>query len=567
MISVSGKKWTETRVNKNSIEKIKQDYKFSEIISRLLLSRNFDQNELYEIQNISQIINPFKNNKDFIKASNILENSIKYKHKVCIFGDYDVDGISSTSLFAKFFDYIKHPYFFYIPNREKDGYGPSVSLFEKINLKKPKLIIMVDCGSSSNKAIDYLKSKKINSIIIDHHEINKPYPKSDSLINPKKDINFHLKNYFCATTLSYFFLDNIIKRLKSSFKISDFLIYVLLALVCDVMPLRKINRSIAINVIKNFNVKDNLAFKTLYELTGKKNKLTIDDLGFFIGPIINSSGRLLNSNSAVDLLVSNSVSIVKSKSKELIDLNNKRKKLESIILDEIDFNKIKKKNKNVIIYYNSNIHEGLIGIIASRLKDFFNKPSIVITNSKNILKASARSTPNYNIGYLIRKLIDNKLVEKGGGHNMAAGFSMKKNKFNDLEKFILKDFETINKDNPNKNYYVSEISVSAINYNFVNEINTLGPFGSANQLPLFLIKNLKIVKTTILKERHINVILKPKIGRSINSICFNSFRTPIGDFLISYKKEVNVIAQLQENIWNNKKSLQLNIKDVLINPN
>jgi single-stranded-DNA-specific exonuclease len=333
------------------------------------------------------------------------------------------------------------------------------------------------------------------------------------------------------------------------------------------MPLRKINRSIAINVIKNFDIKNNLAFKTLYDLSGKKNKLSIDDLGYFIGPIINSSGRLLNSNIAADLLISNSASIVKSKSEELIKLNNKRKKLEGLILSDIDFNKITKKNNNIIFYYNSKIHEGLIGIIASRLKDFFNKPSIVITNSKSILKASARSTKDYNIGHLIEKLKVNGLIEKGGGHNMAAGFSIKKNKINDIEKFIYKDFELSHNNSLNKNYYDSEISVSGINYNFVNEINRLRPFGNANQLPIFLIKNLKIIKSTIINERHINAILKPKTGQSINSICFNSFNTPLGDFLISYKKEVNVIVQIQENIWNNKKTLQLNIKDILTDLN
>ena len=567
MISVSGIKWSETKVNKNLLEKIRQDLKFSEILSRLIISRNFDQQELHEIQNTSKIINPFKDNKDFIQASNILENSIRNKDKICIFGDYDVDGIASTSLFAKFFNHIKHPYFFYIPNREKDGYGPSISLFKKLYLKKPKLVIMVDCGSSSNEAVDFLRSKKIKSIIIDHHEINKPYPKSDSLINPKKNSTFLLKNYFCATTLTYFFLEILIKRLRSSFKISDFLIYALLALICDVMTLRKINRSIALNVLKNFNVNNNLVFKTLYELSGKKNKFKIEDLGFFVGPIINSCGRLLKSNIAAELLISYSASIVKSKSQELIKLNNNRKKLENIILNEIDFNKIKKKNKDVIIYYDSKIHEGLIGIIASRLKEFFNKPSIVITESKNILKASARSTSDYNIGYLINKLINNKLIEKGGGHNLAAGFLIKKNKINDLEKFILNDFQLINKNYLNKSFYDSEISPSAINRNFINEINRLAPFGNANQLPIFLIKNLKIIKTTILKERHISLILKPKLGRYINSICFNSVNTPVGEFLMSYKKEVSVIAQIHENIWNNKKTLQLNIKDVLINSN
>ena len=177
MISVSGKKWIEKQINKNSIEKIKQDFNFSEIISKLIISRNFDLNEIYSIENPSNIKNEFRKNNDFIKSSILLEECIKNKELVCIFGDYDVDGISSTSLLAKFFEHIKHPYFFYIPDREREGYGPSSSLFKKLIQKKPKLIIMVDCGSTSNHSITYLNNKKIKSIIIDHHEINNPYPK------------------------------------------------------------------------------------------------------------------------------------------------------------------------------------------------------------------------------------------------------------------------------------------------------------------------------------------------------------------------------------------------------
>jgi single-stranded-DNA-specific exonuclease len=194
MISVSGKKWVEKKISKNSIEKIKQDFNFSEIVSKLIISRNFDYNEIYSIENPPIIRNEFKNDKDFINASLLLEKSINEKELICIFGDYDVDGSAATSLLAKFFDYIKHPYFFYIPDRERDGYGPSNSVFKKLILKKPKLIIMVDCGSTANQSIAYLNDKQIKSIIIDHHEINKPFPKSNVLINPKKILMIYLKN-------------------------------------------------------------------------------------------------------------------------------------------------------------------------------------------------------------------------------------------------------------------------------------------------------------------------------------------------------------------------------------
>ena len=564
MISVSGKKWIERKINKNSIEKIKQDFKFNDIISKLIISRNFDINEINSIKNSFPIINDFTKNKDFINATSLLEKCINNKELICIFGDYDVDGTASTSLFAKFFNYIKHPYFFFIPERERDGYGPSKLIFEKLILKKPKLIIMVDCGSTSNQSVEYLNRNKIKSIIIDHHEINKPYPKSNVIINPKKNINIFLKDYYCATTLSYFFLEILVKKIKSSFNISHYLIYVLLALVCDVMPLRKINRYIALNLINNFKIKDNIVLKTLYEINKKENNLTIEDLGFFIGPIINSGGRLNNSKIAADLLISENFDIIKKNSLELTRLNNVRKVIEKNLLNEINFKEIEKNNKNVIIYYRPNINEGLIGIIASRLKDYFNKPTIVITNSKNILKGSARSTINYNIGNVIKKMMDEKIIESGGGHNMAAGFTIKKNKLIEMQNYILNDYLIKNKNLDLINTYDSKISLNGINKDFVYEMNKIGPFGNGNPAPIFLIKDCMITKVKIIRDKHISLILKPKIGRSIKSICFNSLNTQIEIYLTNYKKNVHVIAEIHENNWNNKKTIQLNIKDLIV---
>ena len=564
MISVSGKKWIERKINKNSIEKIKQDFKFNDIISKLIIYRNFDINEINSIKNSFPIVNDFTKNKDFINAASLLEKCINNKELICIFGDYDVDGTASTSLFAKFFNYIKHPYFFFIPERERDGYGPSKLIFEKLILKKPKLIIMVDCGSTSNQSVEYLNRNKIKSIIIDHHEINKPYPKSNVIINPKKNINIFLKDYYCATTLSYFFLEILVKKIKSSFNISHYLIYVLLALVCDVMPLRKINRYIALNLINNFKIKDNIVLKTLYEINKKKNNLTIEDLGFFIGPIINSGGRLNNSKIAADLLISENFDIIKKNSLELTRLNNVRKIIEKNLLNKINFKEIEKNNKNVIIYYRPNINEGLIGIIASRLKDYFNKPTIVITNSKNILKGSARSTINYNIGNVIKKMMDEKIIESGGGHNMAAGFTIKKNKLIEMQNYILNDYLIKNKNLDLINTYDSKISLNGINKDFVYEMNKIGPFGNGNPAPIFLIKDCMITKVKIIRDKHISLILKPKIGRSIKSICFNSLNTQIEIYLTNYKKNVHVIAEIHENNWNNKKTIQLNIKDLIV---
>jgi single-stranded-DNA-specific exonuclease len=233
-------------------------------------------------------------------------------------------------------------------------------------------------------------------------------------------------------------------------------------------------------------------------------------------------------------------------------------------LDKINFEKIKNENKEVIIYYKNNLNEGIIGIIASRLKDYFNKPSIVITKSNDKLKASARSTSSYNIGYLIKSLIDNNIILSGGGHNMAAGFTMKKTNIKLLDNFIQNDYLKKNSNRESINEYDFKLSPLAIKFTLINDINKLKPFGNYNFLPIFLINNLKVIKHDVINNKHLSVILRPVSGGSIKGICFNCLNTNMGHYLLSYKKKINIIAQIQENIWNNKKTIQLNIKDLIL---
>jgi single-stranded-DNA-specific exonuclease len=564
MISVSGKNWKQKETNKNLIEKLKQDYNFSDILSKLAISRKFDHTELNSINNNLQLNNPFLKNNDFKKSIELVINTINNKENICVLGDYDVDGSAATSLFIRFFQNIKQPFFYYIPDREKDGYGATKELFQKLILKKPQLVIMVDCGSTSNDAIDFLNENKIKSLIIDHHEINKPFPKANAIINPKIDNGYIEYDYFCATTLVYFFLELLSKKIKSKIKISDYLVYVLLATVCDVMPLRKLNRLIAINGLKNFDINKNIAFNVLFNLNNKKNKLNINDLGYLIGPILNAGGRLGKSTYASELLSSDNLEIVNTRSNELIKLNNKRKIIETLILNEIDYQKIERENKDIIVYYSPNINEGLIGIIAARLKDYFNKPSIVITNSNKLLKGSARSVFNYNIGRVIKNSLDHKIIISGGGHNAAAGFTLHKNNLEDFKNFILKDFVNMGFLRDNIFLYDAEVSSLAFNVDFYTEIKKLEPFGTANSAPTFLLKELKVIKFTILNNKHISLILKSKTGFSIKSIAFNAINNKVGEYLLNYKDTLNVLGQINENIWNNKKTLQLTIRDVIL---
>jgi single-stranded-DNA-specific exonuclease len=423
---------------------------------------------------------------------------------------------------------------------------------------------MVDCGSTSNEAVSFLNDNMIKSIIIDHHEINKPYPKSDVIINPKKNNEYYEYNYLCATALTYFLLDIVIKKNKFQDNLSDFLIYVLLATVCDVMPLRNLNRVIALQVLKKFKVSSSCFFNEIYSLSKKKKKITINDLGYLLGPILNSGGRLGRSIYATKVLSSDDVGIIKKFTFELFELNNKRKVIETATLNEIDFDKIDKDNNDVVIYYNANINEGLIGIIAARLTEHFNKPSIVITSSGKVLKGSARSIYNYNIGMAIKKALDKDILLGGGGHIMAAGFTLDKSKLKKFKEFISKDFIATKSNIAKFSLYDAEVLSSAFNLEFFNDINKIQPFGNGNPIPIFLIKDLKVIKTSVLGNKHIFSILKSKSGHSLPSIAFNSVNNKMGEYLLNYKKNLSVLAQIHQNFWNNKNSLQLSIRDLIL---
>ena len=563
MESVSGKYWEESKINQRIFEKIKSENNFPDIINKLILLRSFNKEEIFTINNKIKLINPFFKIKDFENSYKTLKETIEKKGKILVIGDYDVDGIVSTSLFIKFLKILNYPYDFYIPDRLKDGYGASLNLITKLIKKKPNLVIMLDCGSNSKDSVDLLNLNGIKSIIIDHHEIYKPYPKTKNLINPKKECDYENFNYLCSASITFFFIDYFLNKEKLKNDFNQNLIYVLLATVCDVMPLRYINRIIAKNILQNFDFNKNYFFNKLFEISKINRPLNIEDLGFLIGPMINSSGRIGNPNKAVNLLIATENKLVDKLISELIELNKKRKNIEENIIKSLDFSKINNENTDVIILILNSVNEGLIGILASKIKEYFNKPSIVFTQSGNYLKGSGRSTENFNMGQLIKLGIDKDIIKHGGGHNLAVGLLIEKSKFNKFKDYMNLSYKKIIKDN-NIKKYVSKITLSAVNQNFYNELSLMEPFGSNNQNPVFLIENVTIVKSAIIKNKFVSCILGSKINKSVNAISFNLINSEISKYLLNYKKEIKILAQIKQNTWNNKKSLQLNILDVVI---
>ena len=561
MISVSGRKWAENKNNNRIIEKISIDNNFSYDLSKLILNRNYSPNEICELKHEFQLTNPFFNNKDFLKAKDLLMRIIQKKGLILVYGDYDVDGVSSTAILVNFFNYLKNPNYYLIPNRFIDGYGANLNLIKKNLKKNTEIVIFVDCGTNSKNIINFLKKKKIEVLIIDHHHIKQKLESDLNIINPMKNSKDYLEKNICAAALTFYLIHLINDELKIKINLYDFLFFALLGTISDLMPLRHSNKHITKIAFNKFNKVENAGIKQLLNFLSLKRSISYTDISFTIGPMINSPGRLKNANLCVELLCSTNLNRIKKIVEEINLLNINRKKIEKYCTNLINLKKYEK-NDEVIFEVNKLFHEGIIGIIAGKLKDKLNRPAFVITDSINHYKCSVRSTDQFKLNNLLNKLLNLKLIESGGGHNMAAGFLVKKEKLKILKDFINKEYQRSKK----KDYFYYDFKklFPKNNSSIFNDLKKLEPYGQENQQPLFLFENLRSFKTKIINNRHIYCILKNKENRSFQSIAFDAVDTLIADYLINYKKKFNLIGTIDHYFWDGKKKSQIVVKDLLI---
>ncbi len=560
MISVSGKEWKEYKAPKRLIDKYSSDYDISENLSKFYLTRNFNKEDILIKEITDNNLNIFSKNKDFLSASEMIVDIIKNKQKTLIFGDYDVDGISSITILSSFFKYLNHPFKYVIPDRFIDGYGPNIRLLEQNLEKEIDNIIFLDCGSNSHDVISHLKTKKIKTIIVDHHIINNlDIPKSDILINLVNNNQKKIDNNVCSATLTFFLVDIINKKLDSKFKLKDYLIYCLISTICDVMPLKGFNRKMLVIGFRNLIIK-NKGLKKLINNNLKK-KITFQDIGFNIGPLINSSGRIAKANDVVELFLTQNDDKIDKILNKMNNHNVTRKRIEQENLDLIDLKKYY--SKNVIFIYNKKFHEGIIGIIAAKLSKIFNKPCFIMTESHGLLKCSIRSSNNVKINNTINKLIANKLIISGGGHDEAGGFAAKKGCLSDIEKFLNNEYKSLK--TRSYSYFDSFAIFPKKNSSIVSDLKSLEPFGKDNPEPIFYFKNVKSIKSKIINNRHVQNILKNKSGRSIKSLSFDCVNSELGKYLLNFKKEFDLIGCIVENDWSNKKKLELRVIDIILN--
>jgi single-stranded-DNA-specific exonuclease len=462
------------------------------VVDRLLEARGIVDKNSFLNPDYDSKIDPF-DLSDMDKAVCRIKDSLKSQEKITIYGDYDVDGITSTVLLLESlnrFGFKNVNYF--IPNRFDDGYGLNVNSVKKIIADGTKLIITVDCGSGSIKEAELLKENNIDLIITDHHEIDlKKIPIAIAVVNPKKDCQ---RNDFSGVGVAFKLVQALQTTLVGLPKGQEkwFLDLVAMGTICDSVKLLNENRANVYWGLKVMQKSRHIGLQKLINISGLSNG-SVDSysVGFVIGPRINAAGRIKNADIAVKSFISEDENEVNDLIKELEDLNDYRRNLQEETYKEaigaVD------SNDNAIVVSSDNWHKGVIGIVASKLVDLYQKPAFVITNKEDLSSGSARSIDGVDISEIIKTCKNEGILLGGGGHKMAGGITLKKEnipKFRKRVNALCQDSKIRQSEK-----YKEDISISLeeISIKLVDELKTMEPFGVGNERPIFRTTKVKIV--------------------------------------------------------------------------
>ena len=578
--SVSGKNWLFKKFNSSDVTKFTENFSLTEIVAKLLSIRkkNIDDIALFLDPKIKNLLPNPLHLKDMKSAIERTYKSIIKSELIGIFGDYDVDGASSTALLARYFLSINQKIQTYIPNRQTEGYGPNNLGFNNLISNGAKIIFTVDCGTLSFGPINFAQKLNVDVIVLDHHQSDVKLPEACAIVNPNRYDDTSELNYLCAAGVCFVFLVALNKKLRDEnwFKnnninepnILNFLDLVSLGTVCDVVPLIGLNRAIVKQGLKIIKKRSNLGLKTLYDLCNIESQPTTFDLGFRLGPRINAGGRVGKASHGAELLISNDPEKTYQIALDLDKSNKERQAIELMLSEQINLEVKNYHNHPVLVMSGNNWHEGIIGIVASRIKEKYSKPTILISLKQNIGKGSARSVVGFDIGSQIIKAVQCGILQKGGGHKMAGGFILKKENIPTFRDFLIKNFEksNINSSASTNLYLDSIIAPSALNEVFFDEINCLAPFGSGNSEPKFVIENIKVISANIVGNNHIKLVLSGKDGTVFKSLAWNAINTPLEPFLNNKnRKRINIAGKIHLNQWRGERKVEFMIEDIALN--
>ena len=491
--------------------------------------------------------------KDMDKATARIVKAIHTGEKIMLIGDYDVDGVTSTTLMKMFFNDIGVELEWIIPNRFKDGYGLSANLIPRV--EGYDLVITVDNGISAVYASQLCQEKGIDLIITDHHIVPSVIPQAYAIVDQKQEACTFPYEEVCGAQIAWYLIASLNRALKSEIDIKPYLGLVSIAIIADMMPLQHINRAMVTAGLKLLNRSELPAIRAFMEKLDKV-VLNAEDIGFQIAPVLNSSGRMDDAKWSVEFLLSDNIYDARVRLERLIDFNTSRKAIEQQITDEA----VEKANlnDNVLVITGENWHEGVVGIVAARVGRRFEKPTIILTKSEQgELKGSGRSFHVCNLFKITQSC--RPLLHKFGGHDAAIGLSLASENLEQFRREINQNYEAQNyKETSFDPDILGELHFSHINFNLINAMKSYEPYGQGNPRPKFISSNVIIEDVNDMgKEKEHRRFTFSQNGITQQAVLFKTKE------VFHIGQVVTVIYGINENHFNNRVTLQLMVEKII----
>ena len=557
------KKWQIYQTDENKVKGIQEKYKINKLLATILVNR-----EITEKSQIEKFLNPKRNDfynpyemPDMEKAIERIIKAIENKEKIIIYGDYDVDGITSVTVLKSFLEERGIHVSEYIPNRLEEGYGLNKKAVEYIAKQGNQLMITVDCGISAIEEVEYANKLGIETIVTDHHEPGEELPKAIAVVDTKRKDNKYPFRNLAGVGVVFKLIQAISQRLDLPEK--EYLKYldiVCIGTISDIVPLVDENRVIVKLGLKLVEQTKNLGLKAILEASGY-SKIDSNTISFGVAPRINACGRMGHQEEALKLFLSKEIKEVQELTQKLNEYNRLRQETEKQIYNEsiIQIEEKDLADRNTIVVMGKGWHHGVIGIVSSRITELYFKPSILLCEEEDYGKGSGRSIPGFDLYEALTQCKDT--IDKFGGHSMAVGINVKKEKFEEFKEKL----EKIAKEKHTEEIVPilkidALINLDEINKEMVESLKELEPFGEANKMPLFAFKNLKIDSIRALSEgKHLKLTLKDD-SNIVNAIGFN-----LGELSTEYKigDKIDVVGNLEINSFNGVDNIQINMKDVM----
>ena len=557
------KKWQIYQIDEAKVEEIAKNYNINKLLATILVNR-----DIIEQEQIKKFLEPKRNDfydpyqmPDMEIAVERIMKAIDNEEKIIIYGDYDVDGITSVTVLKSFLEERGIKVEEYIPNRLEEGYGLNKKAIDKIVKDGNQLMITVDCGISAIEEVDYANRLGIETIITDHHEPGNELPKAIAVVDAKRKDNKYPFRNLAGVGVVFKLIQALGMRMGLAEK--EYLKYldiVCIGTISDIVPLVDENRVIVKLGLKLVEQTKNLGLKSIIQSSGY-NQIDSNTVSFGVAPRINACGRMGHQEEALKLFLATDANEVSELTQKLNEYNKIRQETEKKIyneaVEEIEKNKLY--DKNTIVVMKENWHHGVIGIVSSKITELYFKPSILLCEEGENGKGSGRSIPGFDLYEALTKC--KQSIDKFGGHSMAIGINIKKDKFEEFKEELEKIAEEQNiKEIIQILKIDAQIRLDDINKEMVESLKQLEPFGEENKMPVFAFRNLKINSIRALSEgKHLKLTLKDN-KNIVNAIGFN-----LGELSNEYKigDKVDVVGNLEINTFNGVSSIQINIKDIM----